>query len=149
MILLQKLYIPILYGCVSLSIFLIVYPIRSRLRLLKIQREHQKELIVYSLIMCILVAHVLYFMSDPSVILTKLQSQIVTDKVRLEDVLDLKMWAEYIAMPLVYAIVITQTRKILFKNEPHKFDNIKSGWKIGIVATTLGFVAYLISTLLP
>jgi len=148
MILLQKLYVPILYGCISLAIFLIVYPIRSRLRLLKNKREHQKEVIVYSLIMGILVAHALYFSSDPSVILTKLQGQIVTDKVNLEEILDLKMWAEYIAMPLVYAIAITQTRKILFKNEPLVFDNIKSGWKIAIISTTLGFTAYFIYVLL-
>ena len=99
--------------------------------------------------MIVLVTHVLYFWSDPALILTKLQGQIVTDKIALEEIWDLKMWAEYIAMPLVYAMGITQTRKILYKNEQPKFDSIKSGWKIAIVVTVLGYVAYFLYSLLP
>ena len=76
--------------------------------------------------------------------LTKVQSQIVTDKVTLEDMGDLKIWAEYLGLPFLYAIMVTQSRKILYTNEPLKLDSIKSSWKIAIVITLLVIIAYLL-----
>jgi len=143
-ILLEQLYVPILYGCVGLSLYLMIYPIKSRLRNLKLQKETKKEFLVYTFMIVAIITNTVYFSSDPAFMLTKAQSQIVSDKVILEEVGDLKLWAEYLVLPFLYAIMLAQSRKLLYGNEEMKFDNIESSWKISIIITILVGGAYLL-----
>lgn len=148
-ILLQKLYEPILFGCVSLAIFLILYPIRSELRVLLIQKNTQKEVIVaYSLIILVIVTHTVYFWSDPSMILTKIQPQIVVDGIKLKEALELKLLFEYIAMPLFYAIAMTQVKKMMLKHNKTKLDSIRNNWKFGILIGMTGAGTYYLHVFL-
>lgn len=143
-ILLEQLYVPILYGCVGVSLYLMVYPIRSRLRILKLFRESKKEIVVYGFLFIVIVTHTVYFSSDPAFMLTKIQSQIITDRDLLKEASDLKMWAEYLVLPFLYAILVAQSRTILYGNEQVELDSIKGSWKIAIVITIIVAGTYIL-----
>ena len=144
-IVIHSIYIPVLFACLILSLFLMVFPIRKSIKKLLNKKETQVEAIVnYSLIPLILIVHMYYFISDPLVIIAKLSSEVIIDKIQYKEATDLKLLFEYVGLPLFYAFGMTIIKNMIIKYKLPDNDLLKNNIKFGIIAIALGFVMYFL-----
>lgn len=142
-IIFYTLYVPILFGCLTIAFFLVFYPIRKSLR--KLYLKNGKETIVYCVLLCcVLFIHVIYFLADPPFIFSKLYSQVITNKETFKEAIDLKTLIEYLGIPLLYAFSTTVVKRRLLKEDfeiKDKFtNNLKFGAYLILVNTAMYFL---------
>lgn len=141
----HSIHIPVLFACLTLSLFLMVFPIRKNIKNLLSKKETQIEAIVnYSLIPLILIVHMYYFISDPLVIIAKLFPEVIADRIQYKEATDLKLLFEYVGLPLFYAFEMTIIKNMIIKYKLPDNDLLKNNIKFGIIAMALGVVMYFL-----
>lgn len=144
-IILYALHVPVLFVCLTIAFFLALYPIRKSLKKLSLKNETKNWMLLhYTLIVLMLIVHVTYFLSDPPVIFAVLQPQVVTNEIIFEDAIDLKMLFEYIAIPLLYAFVMTLVQNKLMKENLEIHDKFRNNLKFGACMIGVGTATYLL-----
>jgi hypothetical protein len=135
-ILFNNLYIPILFGSMTIAIVFTTYPIRQGLRDLSRKKGHKISAILHSLLLLFVpYADAVFFLSDPFVILGTFQPQAITDKKNFDDIVLTKTLIQFIAMPLFSAYVLTNAKKELLKEDLDIHGKFRNNWK---------YVAYIL-----
>lgn len=151
-ILLQNVYIPIMFISMSFVIIVSSYPLRGGLRkLARKEGKGNKSFAISSAILLLLVPFLesVFFASDPFVILATAQPQIVTDRETYEYILLVKNFSQFIIIPFLGAFVYTNIKSKLDKEnlEIHGKlkDNLRFVAEIIIINASM-FGVYLIIT---
>ncbi len=124
-IVIYRLYIPILFVAIVLSMIIPIYPIMQRLR--RYAKEVSKKQAIFSVIILfgIIYADAVYFLLDPPIIFGKLSSGVVPEKI-LEYATNVQVLAQFLGIPLLYTIMIMSIKKELTKKNFKINDEFKN-----------------------
>jgi len=124
-IVIYRLYIPILFVAMTLSMIIPVYPIMQSLR--RYAKEVSKKQAIFSVIVLLVViyADAVYFLLDPTIIFGKLSSGVVTETI-LEYATNVQVLAQFIGIPLLYTIIVISIKKELVKKNFKINDEFKN-----------------------
>ena len=137
----NNLYIPILFGSMTIAIVFTTYPIRQGLRDLSRKKGHKIPAILHSLLLLLVpYADAVFFLSDPFVILGTFQPQAITDQKTFDDIVLTKTLIQFIALPLFSAYVLTNAKKALLKEDLGIHGKFRNNWKyvVYIVGVNVG-----------
>ncbi len=124
-VVIYRLYIPILFVAMTLSMIIPIYPIMQSLR--SYAKEVSKKQAIFSVIVLLVViyADAVYFLLDPSIIFGKLFSGVVPEKI-LEYATNVQVLAQFIGIPLLYTIIVISIKKELVKKNFKINDEFKN-----------------------
>lgn len=124
-IVIYRLYIPILFIAITLSIIIPVYPIMQSLR--RYAKEVSKKQAIFSVIVLLAVIYVdaVYFLLDPPIIFGKLSSGVLPEKI-LEYAINVQTIAQFFGIPILYTIIVMGIKKELTKRNFEISDKFKN-----------------------
>lgn len=150
-IVIYQLYVQILFGSLAIAFILALYPIRKSLRKLCEKKETKKEAtIFFVLIYLIFYAEVVYFLPDPPIIFSILDSRVITDKNAFDYAINTKTLIQFIALPILSAFIFTLIKNKLVKEGYEIHDRFRNNYKfaayIVLVSTAMYFLFIVITS---
>lgn len=146
-IVIYRLYIPILFVAMTLSMIIPVYPIMQGLR--RYAKEVSKKHAIFFIIVLlgIIYTDAVYFQLDPPIIFGKLSSGVLPEKI-LEYAINVQTLAQFIGIPFLYTVIVMSIKKELLKknfkiNDEFK-NNRRFAGEIVLINTVMCVVALLI-----
>lgn len=150
-VVINQLYIPILFASLSIAFIRAVYPIRRGLRSLSMKKETKYHAIMFlAMIGLIFVTEGVFFMSDPYVIFGSLSPEVIKDKDFWSYAINTKTLVSFVAMPFWQAFSFTIIKNRLVKEGYEINDTLRNNLKyvafVIVVNTIMCGIAIIVTT---
>ena len=121
-IVIYRLYIIVLFTSVALSMIITITPLIRGLRKFFKEVSKTKSLFFIAAIFTGIYADAVYFISDPPIIFTELDSSTIKDQNILDYIINTKTLVQFLALPFFQTIMITRTKRELNKHDCETHD---------------------------
>ncbi|MDE1867822.1 MAG: hypothetical protein KGI08_08970, partial [Thaumarchaeota archaeon] len=142
-----RLYIPILFVAVTLSMIIPVYPIMKSLKRYAKEVSRKPVILFIVVLFGIIYADAIYFLFDLPIIFGKLSSWVLPEKI-LEYAIYVQALAEFLCIPILYAIITIIMKKELVRKNFEIKDEFKNNRRfageIVLINSAMCVVALLI-----
>ncbi|MEW6589220.1 MAG: hypothetical protein AB1299_08675, partial [Thermoproteota archaeon] len=116
-VVIYRLYIIILFVAVALFIIITITPLTQGLKKFFKEISKIKALFFVATIFMSIYTDAFYFVSEPVIIFTKLDSSTIRDQNALDYIISTKTLIQFLALPFFQTIMITLTKRELEKHE--------------------------------
>ena len=147
-IIIEKLFIPILFIALTIAFIFALYPIRRSLRKLSMKKETKYYGLMYLIMIgLIFVTEGIYFMSDSYVIFGNLSPEVIKDKEFWNYVINVKTLISFVALPFWSAFSFAQIKKKLVLEGYDIKDTLQNNHKFVSIIIIVNFVMGTIAVL--